>query len=178
MKGVLYLDVDGVINPWGAPSTDWSDWERHEVRNRWGRFHLELSRELCAALVATGLEIRWLTTWGRMANEQVSPLVGWPTDMPVACEVEGCGAGHVAGRGLHVSDAWFKLEHIAAVATHPSHPPFAWVDDELSDHHRGNAVMDRLANLQTPRMMTVAPVTATGLTRYGVEAIQRFADSL
>ncbi len=86
MSAFLYLDIDGVLNPWEATSTPttWPDFEQHSITLNYGsgfqqRFKMWLSRELGAAIDALhdlDVQVIWATTWAADANPKIGTKIG------------------------------------------------------------------------------------------------------
>jgi hypothetical protein len=96
----IFLDVDGVLAPCrpGPVAMDdsdlitfcWDDWVDIGRRGRFltqgpgagglyiaEGFPCHLSRKMGDALAALDADIVWLTTWEHLANEVISPFMGW-----------------------------------------------------------------------------------------------------
>lgn len=152
---VLFLDVDGPLNPYAAKPerrpegcttlrvprtqvmpasavTAYTSWSREKPVRVW------LNPGHGPALLRLGYELCWATTWMAAANRWVAPVLGLP-ELPYV----DFGDALFAERpdGVH-----WKTELVVA---HAAGRPFAWVDDELSeadsayvaDHHRGPALL-------------------------------------
>jgi hypothetical protein len=141
-RPLLFLDVDGPLNPYAAkperrpagyttlrvprerePGTTLRVWLNPEH----GRALLDLEYELC-----------WATAWEGRANRWVGPTINLP-ELPYV----DFGAVRLQERpdGVH----W----KTAVVVEYAGGRPFAWVDDELGDldhayvaaHHPGPALL-------------------------------------
>ncbi|MGX4692915.1 hypothetical protein [Streptomyces sp. JNUCC 63] len=122
-RPLLFLDVDGPLNPWAA-------WRERlpegcvtiVVALHPGRaLRVRLNPAHGPALLRLGYDLCWATTWMDAANRWIAPVVGLP-ELPYV----DFGAGLFATRpdGVH-----WKTEAIVAYA---AGCPFAWVDDEQS----------------------------------------------
>lgn len=114
----LLLDVDGVLNA-EVPSPDFDDWVYNEyVQSRaWQDakiLPLWTSKTMCKMLMALPVAITWLTDWGPLANQVISPLCGMP-EFPVMLE---------GGAGWHPVRWWKRF----------------YVDDHLDSHHQGSVL--------------------------------------
>lgn len=155
---LVYLDVDGPLNPYAAKATRRPlGYETHRLlpeshvrqsvemgtpRERvkplrvWlNPDHGQLLRGMVRELAAAGVRARlvWATTWEHEANTMIAPLIGLGTG------VDGVEAGD-----LEVLE-WDKSRHKRWTATadgplyfktpeilvHAAGRPFAWLDDEI-----------------------------------------------
>ncbi|MGQ4362571.1 hypothetical protein [Streptomyces sp. SAS_272] len=139
-RPLLYLDVDGPLNPYAARPTK-RPAGYTTIRASVGRprpLRVWLHPEHGAALLRLPYELCWATTWMAEANRWIAPVVGLP-ELPYV----DFGAALFAHRpdGVH-----WKTETIVA---HAAGRPFAWVDDEQSPadseyvtvHHPGPALL-------------------------------------
>jgi hypothetical protein len=138
-KPILFLDVDGVLIPYGQAETvpdsatvallgpDSDDWMLARIDPAHG-----------PRLLALGCELVWATGWEDQANDDISPRVGLPRLPVVAWSSFELGRG---SPGLH-----WKTRDLIAYA---DGRPFVWVDDELRGpdrdwvawHHPGPALL-------------------------------------
>ncbi|MPY63398.1 HAD domain-containing protein [Streptomyces spongiae] len=175
-RPLLYIDVDGPLNPYAAKPERRPDgygthrmkppgwvaqhpgapWAHVKPLRVWlnpdhGRRLLDLSDRY---------DLVWATTWGRDANDYISPVLGLP-DLPV---VDWPVRHDAASDGT-----FWKTRHLVA---HASGRPFAWVDDELGDrdrvfvrtHHVGQALLrhvDARLGLRAPDFEAVAAFART-----------------
>ena len=158
-RPVLYLDVDGPLNPYAAkPERRPAGYSTHRMKPQgWIDQHpgepaayvkplrVWLNEEHGRRLRELGrlYDLVWATTWGAEANTYIGPVLGlpelpvveWPgaAGRPGAVAVEGPGAG--AGRDQMPDTAswptglFWKTPHLVE---HAAGRPFAWVDDELT----------------------------------------------
>lgn len=121
-KPILFLDVDGPLNPFAAGSKKPEGYEKHMIippgwskaipvwlNPAHGPLLLEFSEK-------TGAELMWATTWEDGANKSIGPRIGLP-ELPVV---------HF-GIYLRVDD--WKWKSVARVA---DNRPFVWLDDDFS----------------------------------------------
>jgi hypothetical protein len=118
---ILFLDVDGVLIPYGQTETvpdsatvallgpDSDDWKLARINPAHG-----------PRLSALGCELIWATGWEDQANEDIAPRLGLPRLPVVAWSSFDLGRGST---GLH-----WKTRDLLAYA---DGRPFVWVDDEL-----------------------------------------------
>jgi hypothetical protein len=155
-RPLLYLDVDGPLNPFAAqPHRRPEGYETHRMAPpSWrGQQHGASSRRVKALRVwlnprhgarlltlAEQYELVWATMWEHDANAYIAPRIGLPA-LPV---VEWSGAAATGPDGT-----FFKTAQLVA---HAAGRPFAWVDDEFGDEdrryvgreHRGIALLHRV----------------------------------
>ncbi|MGW0842616.1 hypothetical protein ACWD26_21125 [Streptomyces sp. NPDC002787] len=170
-RPLLYLDVDGPLNPYAAkPERRPDGYATHRMKPRgwlaqhpgrppasvkplrvWlnpehGRQLLELS-EL--------FDLVWATTWVGEANTYIGPVLGLP-ELPVVDWPETGGSG-VSGVAEHPGVFW----KTPRLVEHAAGRPFAWVDDEIgvpdrdfvAGRHPGSALLHRT----DPRLGLCAP---------------------
>lgn len=120
---VLFLDVDGPLNPYEAKPTQrpdgyethhivppgWSQAIRVWLNPTHGPMLLEFAEK-------NGAELVWATTWEDGANESIGPRIGLP-ELPVV---------HF---GTMNRNDWKWL----AVAKYAQGSPFAWLDDDFDN---------------------------------------------
>lgn len=154
-RRALVLDVDGVLVPFGSPTTIWGD-----LACPAGRDGPVVSRELTDALAATGAERIWNTTWHHGANDVITPLVGWP-DLAVLDAVPDGAPG------------WWKLGEVAALLATGAHERVVWVDDDL-DRHAAEVDAAIGDDLASGRVLCISPRPHVGLDRTEVARLTRF----
>jgi|SRR5690242_19378119 len=132
MKPLLFLDVDGVLNPDARSSgrrpdgytthrmnpsaeggLDWVTANRKPLR-------VWLNHDHGALLLGLPFELVWATTWEHEANEWIGPHLGLP-ELPVVEFTKP-----IRRRPDHVH---WKLPDLIAYA---GDRPFAWLDDEIT----------------------------------------------
>jgi hypothetical protein len=126
---LLFLDVDGVVLPFGAELDD-------------------LGPDLGRRLAALPGELVWATAWEHGANEAVAPQIGLPTLPVVEWRVPTPAEDALdANLGLH-----WKTQQIVEWAAGRD---FAWADDEatavdrawIAEHHPGRALVHQVGPL-------------------------------
>jgi len=148
----LFLDVDGVLNSFGE--SPWEDCESHLV-NMDSKYMIRTSMSLGQSLLELGFDIHWLTMWYTHANVHISPLVGFPSDLPVA------------GKHDPSHEDW-KYD---AVLAHwlDTAEPFVWIDDY--------AIPDS-AEYQFPDSLLIRPNPWTGITQEDINLIHEWRTDL
>jgi hypothetical protein len=155
-RPLLYLDVDGPLNPYAAkPERRPPGYSTHRMKPEgWVAQHPGEPRAYVKPLrvwlnVDHGHELLrlsdlydlvWATTWGTEANTFISPVLGLP-ELPVVDWPTMLGAGPAG--------TFWKTRHLVA---HAEGRPFAWVDDEIdhfdrlfvAKHHDGPALLHRV----------------------------------
>ncbi|GAA2455298.1 hypothetical protein GCM10010191_88020 [Actinomadura vinacea] len=122
-KPLLYLDVDGVLNPLSP-----SEPERF-VQHSIGDLTVRLSSEHGAWLreLADHYELIWATTWEHHANEHLGPLLGLP-DLPV---VEFSTYRRQRGDPRFRIIQLLETHKWAPILRHADGRSFAWIDDVI-----------------------------------------------
>lgn len=124
-RPLLLIDVDGVLNVQPSPRRPAADWQEHRVRGPRGvdfTLHLNPEHGEWLTSLAAKYELTWCTTWGPIANGQISPLLGLPTDMPV----------------VPLSDAWTDVSLAQPAKTpivrrYASGREVVWIDAGIDD---------------------------------------------
>jgi hypothetical protein len=156
VSGWLFLDIDGVLNPWAAPGCP-----PGYAEHRWRRRKAWLSAAHGPALLTlaedTGLELVWATSWGDDANRLVGKAIGLP-QLPVVT---------FAGPHADTGPDW----KFAAVGRFAYGRPLAWFDDDFA--LRAGARERFLARRDQPTLL-VAVDPAAGLTGAHLDAVARW----
>ncbi|MER5932531.1 hypothetical protein [Streptomyces sp. NPDC002054] len=151
-RPLLFLDVDGPLNPYAAkaqrrpegyttlrvPREGDPAWEHGGLRDRTQPLRVWLNPDHGRALLSLGYEICWATAWMNTANTWIGPVLGLP-ELPFV----DFGSALLNERpdGVH-----WKSDPLLE---YTDGRPFAWVDDEQGDadhthvaaRHRGSALL-------------------------------------
>ncbi|BBB01367.1 hypothetical protein RVR_8745 [Actinacidiphila reveromycinica] len=150
-RPLLFLDVDGPLNPYAAqperrpdgyttlrvPRGDLGE-EGGSLSSRRRTLRVWLHPDHGRLLLGLGFELCWATTWGERANRWIAPVVGLP-------ELPFVDFGDVLLRERPDGVHW----KTGPLVVRAGGRPFAWVDDEQSEpdrayvaaHHRGPALL-------------------------------------
>ncbi|MDQ1058697.1 hypothetical protein QFZ23_002598 [Arthrobacter globiformis] len=159
----LYLDVDGVVCPFGPTgTTPWgSAWQYAYA----GMLEVAYAAELVAALnrlrLWPGLRFVWLTSWEELAPAVLCPVTGLEGSSWPVLTADGAGSGA----------EWWKLEALQADVGRNTPERIIWVDDQLAFEGRAQA----WARILGRRALLVSPDPRTGLSPGDLEAIRAFA---
>ncbi|WP_207401136.1 HAD domain-containing protein [Actinomadura roseirufa] len=156
---MLYLDVDGVLNP-DEPSPGFTE---HRV----GRLTVRLSPEHGAWLreLAGRLDLVWATTWEEHANQYIGSRLGLP-ELP---HVDFSGYEPEPGDPRVPLLQLPRMRKWAPILRHADGRSFAWVDDVIPFTVRRQALRHRRA------VRLVRVDAARGLTRRQVDGLWRWA---
>ncbi|WP_311764290.1 HAD domain-containing protein [Arthrobacter ipis] len=162
-KVTLYLDVDGVVCPFGPTgTTPWGSAWRYTFA---GMLEVAYAAELVAALnrlsLQPGLRCVWLTSWEELAPAVLCPVTGLRGSTWPVLTSDGAGSGA----------EWWKLEAIQADVGRNTPERIIWVDDQLAFEGRAQA----WARILGRRALLVSPDPRTGLSPRQLEAIRAFS---
>lgn len=146
----LLLDVDGVLNPFGAARRP-EGFTRYELMG----YEVWLSRRHGAWLngLAAWFDLVWATTWEHDAPRLIAPRVGLPLDLAVIEFSEGAAA-----------QTW-KLPDVQGFV---GDRPLAWVDDDL-----GPDAFAWAEQRETPTLL-IRTEPSVGLTEQDVGRLEGF----
>ncbi|MFE3830466.1 hypothetical protein [Streptomyces sp. NPDC059092] len=176
MGPLLFLDVDGPLNPWKAqPERRPAGYETHRMKppslarhypgKPWAYvkpLRVWLNPQHGAALASLGFSVVWATTWMGEARDFIAPAVGLP-DLPFVDFGD-----RLAGEGPNGTH--WKTETLVAYAAGRD---FAWADDEITDadrefvaaRHEGRALLrwvDPRLGLREPDFVALAEFAGAG----------------
>lgn len=158
----LYLDVDGVVCPFGATGrTPWgSGWRQANA----GMLEVAYAGQLVDGLNRlsrlSGVRFVWLTSWEDMAAKYLCPAIGlagghWP-----CLTAEGDGTG----------EKWWKLAALQEDLAASTPDAVVWVDDQLRYEEEALA----WAGFLGQRILTVAPDPRRGISPAELAAVSAF----
>jgi hypothetical protein len=139
-RPVLFLDVDGVLNPWRASNLR-GDWRKIQV----GGVRLWMSRELgewFSRLAERGVRVVWATTWIKYPDdlEFYAEQMGMPGGLErIDIDTDHEEWSDVSNSGKRPGvEAWLDAQ--------PAPPrSIVWVDDDLGPSDLGLAHRRRIA---------------------------------
>ncbi|GLP65520.1 hypothetical protein TUSST3_21400 [Streptomyces sp. TUS-ST3] len=170
-RALLYLDVDGPLNPYAAqPERRPEGYTTHRMKPEgWIAQHPGLSPSAVKPLrvwlnpghgrallaLTDRYDLVWATTWRQEANTFIAPVLGLPP-LPVVDWPTTLVPGP--------DGTFWKTRHLV---THAAGRPFVWLDDELDHrdqefvarHHDGRALLRRVdprVGLRAPDFEAVA----------------------
>lgn len=156
MRGWLFLDVDGVLNPWAAAGCP-----PGHAEHRWRRRKAWLSRTHGPALLALAeradLELVWASSWADDANTLVGAAIGLPP-LPVVT---------FAGPHADTGPDW----KFPAVGRFAYGRPLAWFDDDFALRPGART---RFLTRRDPPTLLVPVDPAIGLTAAHLDAVARW----
>ncbi|PYI65210.1 hypothetical protein CVV68_19020 [Arthrobacter livingstonensis] len=161
----LYLDVDGVVCPFGpVGTTDWGTaWQYAGVGLMEVKYAAELVGELNDLSGCAGVRCVWLTSWEELAPKYLCRAIGldgrkWPV----------LSSGDQAG-----GYEWWKLDAIQRDIEKHSPERIVWIDDQLDSEDRAGAWMTILGR----RILGVSPDPRRGISLTDILSIKAFLDS-
>ncbi|NUP58073.1 MAG: hypothetical protein HOQ06_01165 [Pseudarthrobacter sp.] len=164
MKSTLYLDVDGVICPFGPQGrTGWgSAWRRAHAGMLPVTFAAELVAGLNALSRTPGLRCVWLTSWEELAPRYLCPAVG----------LHGSRWPFLTADGPPGGNGWWKLAALQedVEATRPD--AVAWIDDQLAFE----AEAQHWAGFLGRRILTVSPDPRQGISPAELAGVRAFLE--
>lgn len=159
----LYLDVDGVLCPFGATGhTPWgSPWSLANV----GMLEVAYAAELVAGLnrltTLPGLRCVWLTSWEEMAPRYLCPAIGLAGAQWTWLSAEGAGTG----------ETWWKLTALQDDIATSTPERIVWIDDQL--HYESGA--KAWAAFLGARIVLISPDPRRGISPAELDVVSAFA---
>lgn len=147
MKPILFLDVDGPLNPYAAkPHRRPEGYSTHRFNpltedgvTRWTVHHKHplrvwLNPSHGPSLLGLGFDLVWATTWEAEANDWIGPHIGLPELPWVAFDrrpspLPGMPDRTVLDTSPGPGGTYFKTAQLVRWA---DGRPFVWVDDEIT----------------------------------------------
>jgi HAD domain in Swiss Army Knife RNA repair proteins len=161
-KVSLYIDVDGVLCPFGATGrTDWGTaWSIAGAGLLEVSYAVELVKALNDLAGRPDLRFVWLTSWESLAPEFLCPAIGlagqeWPV---------------LAGEGLGSGDGWWKLQAIQQDLETSTSDRAVWIDDQLDFERAAQG----WAAFLGARLLLISPDPRRGLSRADLASVQAF----
>lgn len=117
---IWLLDVDGVLNAFDESRPvlgDWDDWTGFTANAFPIRYSPTMTKRILALHESGAVEVQWLTTWGRLANEHLSEQFGFP-EFKVAAEMP-----------FRERNGWWKLEVVQSLFDQGH--SIIWTDDDI-----------------------------------------------
>ncbi|SDW56193.1 hypothetical protein SAMN04487917_103318 [Arthrobacter sp. yr096] len=158
----IYLDVDGVVNPFSpAGTTDWgTEWSIADAGILEVAFAPEVVAELNALATHPAARFVWLTTWERLAPEFLCPAIGLNgQDWPV-----------LSSQGWDEGPEWWKLVALQKDLAAAGSERIIWLDDQLSQESDARS----WAEYQQDRVLCISPNPRKGLSRRELAAVKAF----
>lgn len=146
------LDVDGVINavdPVHDGKPGWNRGIRSGVMSI--RWRTKVAEFIAAAHRSGRAEVRWLTTWEELANEELAGPLGLPT-----FELAGHRQAEVGALD------WWKFDIVRREV--PDDRPLIWTDDDLASAERMVPGLREWIAARTGPKLLISPDWHHGLT--------------
>lgn len=162
MKIVWFLDIDGVLNAFPNPPTNGEfEWKFKHIAG-YPIWYAPAVIDFINAAVDSGLvEVRWLTTWEHMANEEFGPEVG----IKHKFEVE------VSPDGIHRRNAggvyWWKADRIHKYKLANLGDILIWTDDDIWYNFEDQSWTE-ITGIDA---LVICPHTSVGLRQQDLEKI-------
>lgn len=160
----LYLDVDGVICPFGPTgSTGWGTrWRYADAGLLPVAYAAELVDGLNSLAAMDGVRCVWLTSWEELAPEYLCPAIN----------LEGAQWPVLAADGAGTGIGWWKLRALQRDVEATGPEAVAWVDDQLGFEAEARA----WGRLLGRRLLMVSPDPRQGISPTELAGIRRFLE--
>lgn len=182
-KALLFLDVDGPLNPWNAKNNQrpegygtiyLSSDDRVFDKKRKTYIRVWLNKDhgtQLADLADLGYKVTWATKWNNLANDVICDYYGVdPYDVAVVSEAAEVWCG---GWGVHFKGCDCLHSKTKTLLEYANGRPFVWVDDESTQRDvawlADNATQDHL-------VLTVS--ARTGLTDEHFTILKNWIEAL
>ncbi|MET3721493.1 MULTISPECIES: HAD domain-containing protein [unclassified Arthrobacter] len=160
----LYLDVDGVVCPFGATGrTPWgSDWSLANAGMLEVAYAGELVDGLNGLARLPGLRCVWLTSWEDMAPQYLCPAIGFAGGRWPWLTAAGAGAG--------AGESWWKLAALQEDVATTTPAGIVWIDDQLRYEQEAQA----WAEILGARILVLSPDPRRGISPAELAAVTAF----
>ncbi len=162
----IYLDVDGVVNPFSPTgATDWSgEWRKVDAGVVDVAYAPEVVAELNELARHPAARFVWLTTWEQLAPGMLCPAIGLNgQDWPV-----------LSSDGWDGSSDWWKLVALQKDLSESGSGRFIWVDDQLDQEPQARSWAEDQGDLA----LCLSPDPSKGLTRKDIEALRNYLERM
>jgi hypothetical protein len=158
----LYLDVDGVICPFGPDGrTGWgTPWRRAAAGLLPVAFAAELVKGLNSLAATSELRCVWLTSWEELAPQYLCPAIG----------LEGSRWPFLTAFGSGSGSDWWKLRALQADVEETGPVAVAWADDQLAFEAEAQA----WAAVMGRRLLALSPNPRCGISPAELDAVAAF----
>jgi len=158
----IYLDVDGVVNPFSPiGTTDWgNEWTFADAGVLEVAFAPEAVAELNDLSGHPAARFVWLTTWERLAPEFLCPAIG----------LRGEGWPVLSSQGWDEGPEWWKLVALQKDLASAGSDRMIWLDDQLSAESEARSWVE----YQQDRVLCISPDPRKGLTRKDLAAVRAY----
>lgn len=158
----LYVDVDGVICPFGP--TGRSAWGSEWCHADAGLLPVAYAQELVDGLndLARRPDVAfiWLTSWEEMAPEYLCPAIG----------LDGARWPYLSADGGNTGERWWKLAALQSDLERSSPARIVWIDDQL----RFEKEAQQWARFLGARILLVSPDPRLGISPAELESVRSF----
>lgn len=158
----LYIDVDGVICPFGpGRTTPWGTaWQHADAGMLPVAFAAELVNDLNRLARVESVRCVWLTSWEELAPQYLCPAINlrggtWP---------------YLSGGGAGSGNGWWKLGAVQDDIEATTPEAIAWIDDQLAFEAEAQA----WAGLLGRRILLVSPDPRQGISPDEVAQVEAF----
>lgn len=162
MTRTLYLDVDGVVCPFGPDgASSWrSGWKYADAGLLPVAYAPELVDGLNGIAAMPGVRCVWLTSWEELAPQYLCPAIG----------LDGARWPYLTSAGTGSGEGWWKLRAIQDDVEAASPGGVAWIDDQLAFEADAQSWIRLLGR----RILAVSPDPRRGISPPELERIRSF----